>query len=53
MTVEYLKAILEQEKLKNKQLEEECHLITNLLLRKHYRSVSESQFCCSMRRKQM
>jgi hypothetical protein len=53
MTVDYLKAILEQEKLKHEQLEEECGLITNLLLRKHYRNISESQFCSSMRRKHM
>lgn len=50
---DYLKIILEQEKLKNKQLEEECQLLFSLLLRKHYRNISESQFCCTMRRKQM
>jgi hypothetical protein len=47
----FLTQALAKEKEENQQLEEECAFLMALILRKHYRTLAETQFCCSMRRK--
>eukprot|EP00602_Paraphysomonas_sp_CaronLab_P001684 CAMPEP_0185034208 /NCGR_PEP_ID=MMETSP1103-20130426/23865_1 /TAXON_ID=36769 /ORGANISM="Paraphysomonas bandaiensis, Strain Caron Lab Isolate" /LENGTH=116 /DNA_ID=CAMNT_0027570773 /DNA_START=45 /DNA_END=395 /DNA_ORIENTATION=+ len=46
-----LLVIYEAERTKTKQLEEECTVLMNLILRKHYKNLSEAQHCSQIRRK--
>ena len=51
--IEFLESALEEEKRKHEALQEECAFLLALVMRKHYKNISEGHYASMVRRRNM